>query len=125
VAAQQNKVANEVALKAFVESRTVYEIHEANLARSRLRTKHGKVGLLPFNDPRYPTRSLTSYFAFIKSRLRSPEFEGQLGQTRIVALAEQWKNMSAEERKVCKDTFREPLRHDHPLLILCLFVVAI
>jgi hypothetical protein len=98
--AQQNKVANEAVLRDWIQSRTVREIYEANLARHYLRRKFG-IAKSTFDDPRYPARPVNSWAAFVKSRYHGVSEAGDLNQqTKMVKLAQEWKQLSAEERKV-------------------------
>jgi hypothetical protein len=100
--AQQNKVANEATLRNWIESRTVREIYEANLARMAIRRKFKTVTRpATFDDPRYPTRPLNAWAAFVKSRYNGPGVaDDATNQARLLSLSREWKQLSAEERKV-------------------------
>lgn len=87
-------------LKKWVASRTVHEIHEANLARMHLRRKYNLTVKPTLNDPRYPKQALSAWAVFIKSRSSSPEIANEPVTTKFSKLAAEWKQMGAEERKV-------------------------
>jgi hypothetical protein len=109
--AQQNKVANEINRKAWVESYTVHQIHEANLARNLLRRKYSIRAKYAIPDPRFPTKYSSAYISHFKARAHAPEFQAiRSPQEKLKAIADEWKNLDAEGRKVCP----HPVTYIHP-----------
>lgn len=87
--------------KAWVESHTPEEIAEANRARHRLKKKFQASTRRPIHDDRQPKRALSAYIMFSKSRWQSGDFAGHPTGETAKALGDEWKDMSAAERKVC------------------------
>ncbi|AEO65322.1 4948b468-bb2d-4ba7-8b43-c2e639762a7c [Thermothielavioides terrestris] len=97
--ASQNKIANEIAKKNFIESRPVHEIRAANLARKALRRKFGVQRVGTLSDPRFPKQTVGPYFAYLKSRLHAADLAGLDHSAKTARLASEWKNLGEEERK--------------------------
>jgi hypothetical protein len=103
--AQQNKVANEINRKTWVDSYSVQQIHEANLARALLRRKYSIRAKHAIPDPRFPTKHVSAYISHFKARSRAPEFQSIASpQERLKAIADEWKHLDAEGRKVCSSS---------------------
>lgn len=98
--ARQNKVANDVMHKKWVDSYTAQEIHDANLARLLLRRKYSAKVKPTIDDPRWPNKHMTPYVSYIKSRFHAPDLEAHNGKVRFTKIALEWKQLGAEERKV-------------------------
>ncbi|KAK4128389.1 hypothetical protein N657DRAFT_19948 [Parathielavia appendiculata] len=100
----QNKIANKTALRNWLDNYTPQQIHEANLARKQLRRKH-KIQTRPtFDDPRYPSRPLNSYAAFVKSRFHvSGINDPTSAKSTLLRIASEWKQLGAEERKAFEE----------------------
>ncbi|KAK4158142.1 hypothetical protein C8A00DRAFT_39527 [Chaetomidium leptoderma] len=96
---RQNKVANDVTYRNWVDSYTAQEIHDANLARHLLRRKHSAKIKPTIDDPRFPNKHMSSYVAYMKSRFHAPDLEAHTGQVRFTKIAAEWKQLGAEERK--------------------------
>ncbi|KAG7107037.1 Non-histone protein 10 like [Verticillium longisporum] len=104
--AEKNKVANNAAYKAWVESHTPAEIVAANNARNVLRRKvnkgRGVTHRFPIRDERLPKRPTTVYNLFFKARWASGDFSGSVTEaTRTIA--EEYKQLSEEQRQVYED----------------------
>ncbi|KAL9946487.1 hypothetical protein ACHAQF_002088 [Verticillium nonalfalfae] len=104
--AEKNKVANNAAYKAWVESHTPAEIVAANNARNVLRRKvnkgKGVTHRFPIRDERLPKRPTTVYNLFFKARWASGDFSGSVTEaTRTIA--EEYKQLSEEQRQVYED----------------------
>ncbi|KAJ0160368.1 hypothetical protein CTA2_8094 [Colletotrichum tanaceti] len=100
--AKENRLANVVAYKAWVESHTPIAVAEANRARAKIRKLTGRPVPNPIRDGRQPKRGLTAFQIFVKSRWESGDF---LGAQPIVVgrqISEQWKALSESEREPFK-----------------------
>ncbi|KAK4250452.1 hypothetical protein C7999DRAFT_38526 [Corynascus novoguineensis] len=96
---QKNKVIYEVNFRNWVDSHTVQEIREANLARQLLKRKYSIQAGQTIHDPRYPKQAINGYAAYVKSRYHAPEFEGVKPNDRVVRIGAEWRALSPEERK--------------------------
>ncbi|KAL2262850.1 hypothetical protein VTK26DRAFT_9237 [Humicola hyalothermophila] len=101
--AEQNRLANEVAFKNWIDSHSPREIYEANRARSLLRRKYNKSVRHAIPDPRIPKAATPAFNFFIKTRYQSQEFAHERGSQVLPKLAAEWKSLSAEERKPFED----------------------
>ncbi|TLS29470.1 hypothetical protein PpBr36_00185 [Pyricularia pennisetigena] len=108
--AAKNKLANEVAYKAWVQSHTPAQIKAANKARSRLarvfKMKSVKKTLLArgIKDHRIPIAPLTAYMIFVQSKMKAASVTSPTdARQNISEAASEWKNLSATERKVYED----------------------
>ncbi|KAK4099778.1 hypothetical protein N658DRAFT_487369 [Parathielavia hyrcaniae] len=99
--AEQNKTANQVALREWIQTHPPQRIHDANLARKLLRRKHKASTGHFFADPRYPAKAMNSYAAFVKSRFHASDVDDPTtSQAKLTKISAEWKQLSAEERKV-------------------------
>ncbi|TLD23083.1 hypothetical protein PspLS_07605 [Pyricularia sp. CBS 133598] len=112
-AVAKNRIANEVAYKAWVHSHTPAQINEANKARSRLarvfKIKHvkGIRASVPIKDDRIPTPPLSGYLTFVQSKLKQVAAVETISYSsasgHMISVAAEWKNLSDSERKVYQD----------------------
>ncbi|KAF3346338.1 hypothetical protein VD0002_g7826 [Verticillium dahliae] len=104
--AEKNKVANNAAYKAWVESHAPADIAAANNARNVLRRKlnkgRGVTHRFPIRDERLPKRPTTVYNLFFKARWASGDFSGSVTET-TRTIAEEYKQLSEEQRQVYED----------------------
>lgn len=98
--AEENKVANQVTRRNWVDSYSADRIHKANLARRLLKKKYS-VSSLQIPDPRFPKRSLTVYVSYAKSRIASADLANLSAKEKIRTIAGEWKKLGPEERQVC------------------------
>jgi hypothetical protein len=98
--ANQNKAANAIAYKQWVESHTPEQIRLANNARTQLRTKDPLHTWKPIHDDRRPKRPSTPMVFFAKERYASGDLKGiPLGDnSRLVS--REWAALSPSDRKV-------------------------
>lgn len=95
-------MSSEISTKNWVDGYTVHEIHEANLARQLLRRKYGVHTKPTIPDSRFPTKYMNAYVSHFKARALSPEYQGVANQQeKLKMIAEEWKQLSPEARKVC------------------------
>ncbi|KAM0332361.1 hypothetical protein ACHAQA_002638 [Verticillium albo-atrum] len=104
--AEKNKLANNAAYKAWVESHTPQEIHAANNARNALRRKlnkgKGTTHRFAIRDERLPKRATTAYNLFFKARWASGEFSGSVPES-TRRIADEYKQLSSVEQQVYED----------------------
>ncbi|KAE8453708.1 hypothetical protein EG329_009219 [Mollisiaceae sp. DMI_Dod_QoI] len=99
-AANQNKAANKIQYKQWVESHTPDQIREANNARRLLKKKLKSNGYPPIQDSRLPKRATSARFLFIQDRYASGDLKS-IGFTEAAhLLAKEWDALPASERKV-------------------------
>ncbi|KAI8632086.1 hypothetical protein F5Y19DRAFT_492989 [Xylariaceae sp. FL1651] len=108
--ADQNKTANAVAYKAWVESYTPEEIDAASRARKILKRKFGipKGHIKVIHDDRQPKKPPTAFGLFTKARWASGELSKGSGSIGDAAreVAREWKNLSLAERQPYADLAR-------------------
>ncbi|RYP05320.1 hypothetical protein DL765_009871 [Monosporascus sp. GIB2] len=100
--AEQNKRANAVAYKAWVESLTPDQVRAANRARILLKRKYNiPVGQVKhIRDDRQPKRPLTAYSLFTRARWSTGDFSGGGGiRNTGPAIAQEWKKLPETEKK--------------------------
>lgn len=98
--ANQSKAANATAYRQWIESHPATTIHEANLARQRLR----KLGVraLPLQDHRQVVHLRNRYTYFYQERTKSGDFRGLKMVEAVKLIAREWSALSASEKKVCR-----------------------
>jgi hypothetical protein len=85
------------------------EIDAANRARRRLRRIGGStiISRKPeIKDDRQPAKPLTGYTMFTVERWQSGDYAGQTAMAASPRLAQEWKSLSASQRKVRKPVSR-------------------
>ncbi|TPX14252.1 uncharacterized protein E0L32_000646 [Thyridium curvatum] len=96
--AEQNRLANLAAYKAWVESHTPEEIAAANNARNRLakltNKSHSRIA-----DERQPKRPVSAYLCFVKAKWASNDYTGTPAPEVAKAIASEWKGLSGSERQ--------------------------
>lgn len=97
--AQKNKTANEINLKNWIDSHSVQEIREANVARNLLKRRKSAPTKHTLPDSRFPKGRLTAYMAYVKARYTSQEFEGLQSKARLSHISSEWKEFNDEQRK--------------------------
>ncbi|KAI0486230.1 hypothetical protein F4859DRAFT_361691 [Xylaria cf. heliscus] len=103
--AGQNKSANAVDYKAWVESHTAQEIFDANRARKSLKRKYnipkGAVKLI--RDDRLPKKPTTAFALYTKARWGSGEYSGVdvVGVARKIGV--EWNALAPAQRKPYED----------------------
>jgi hypothetical protein len=98
--ANENKAANEVALKKWVATHTPDEIRIANNARLALRKLKGKQVPRPIPDDRQPRRPVHALLFFIKDRYASGDFSNLKARDSMGLIAKEWKALAPAQRKV-------------------------
>lgn len=104
--ANENKVKNDAAYKAWVQTHTPLQIKEANNARIHLlrEAKAKNVKKLgpyrPIKDDRLPKKPTPSYAFFVADRVVSGDFKGLTKSESFALIGREWKALSAGERKV-------------------------
>lgn len=83
-----------------MESHTPLEIAEANLARSKLRSKFSRKGFPLLRDKRLVPGRTPSYMFFTKERIASADFKNISCQDRARLIAKEWKTFSEADKKV-------------------------
>lgn len=101
--ANQNKVANANSYRQWIESHTPAIIHEANLARLRL--KRLGVNAPQLQDHRQVKGLRVSYNFFYQERMQSGDLRGLKIGEGAKLLGREWKALSASEKKVCRSMF--------------------
>jgi len=103
--ANQNKAANNIALKQWIESHTPAQIYDANNARHLLKKKtatgHGKYTSI--TDMRIPKRRRSPLVLFTQSRWASGDLKGLKIADASPIITREWKALSASERKLFED----------------------
>lgn len=102
--AHTSKEKEQAAYKQYVESHSVEEIEAANKARVALRRKlKGKRGggMWPkINDERAVKRPVNPFAQFIANRFASGDFKHMVASQATKLIAQEWKALSEEEKKV-------------------------
>ncbi|CZR61082.1 uncharacterized protein PAC_10978 [Phialocephala subalpina] len=102
--ANQNKTANVVAYKQWVESHTPDQIRIANNARLALKKKLNKTSGYPaIKDSRLPKRITNARALFTKDRYASGDFKGISLSDASKLLSSDWNSLSPSERKAYTD----------------------
>ncbi|KAL2134765.1 hypothetical protein VTI74DRAFT_10921 [Chaetomium olivicolor] len=110
--ANENKVANEVALRNWIDSYTPLQIRQANQARLLLKRKYNVNSKHQLPDDRFPAKACNPYIMFVKSRTHAPDLEGVHYQTKLSMIAKEWKALSDAERKPFEEmAATDKLRH--------------
>ena len=101
-AANQNKAANDIQYRQWIESHPVDVIHKANLARQQLRRKASKHPMKwpKLNDDREVKGRTTAFIFFCKERRASGDFRGISVKDATKRIGQEWKESSAEQKKV-------------------------
>lgn len=105
-----NKEKNEKAYKQWVSQYTPTQIFQANAARRQLKKiylekhpelkKTSKSDVAPIQDERQVKQVVTAYFHFVVDRHQSGDFDNMSVQERSPLIAREWKQLSAQEKKV-------------------------
>jgi hypothetical protein len=98
--ANQNKTANEIALKQWIESHTPEQIRIANNARLQLKTKNLRGTWHQIQDDRQPKQPRRALNFFTKERHASGDLKGISLAEAGRLVAREWNALSASERKV-------------------------
>ncbi|KAL0938920.1 HMG box protein [Colletotrichum truncatum] len=101
--AEENKLTNNAAYKAWVESHTPQEVADANRARARLRSARGKDVPRAIRDERQPKRPQSAYTIFTAARWANGDFAGQRANDVSRRLADEWKNLPQSEKATYED----------------------
>lgn len=107
--ANQNKLQNQAAYKAWVESYTPLQIHHANLARVKLLRTHKEAGqkslvqYRPIKDERSVKGHRTAFAFFVKERLDSGDFKGMNVGEAFRLMSREFKELPSSESKVCRE----------------------
>ncbi|KAI0859586.1 hypothetical protein F4860DRAFT_250311 [Xylaria cubensis] len=113
--ANQNKLSNAAAYKAWVESHPVQEIYDANKARRTLKKKfnYPKRSLKLIRDERLPKKPATPFGLFTKARWASGEYTAAgAGITEAAArIGTEWKGLTAAERQPYEDLAHSLTEH--------------
>lgn len=98
--ANQNKAANEIAYKQWVESHTPEQIRVANNARAQLRTKDPLHTWKSIHDDRFPKRPGHPMMFFAKERYASGDLKGIALGDNARLVAREWAALSPSDKKV-------------------------
>ncbi|KAI0432964.1 hypothetical protein F5Y09DRAFT_114201 [Xylaria sp. FL1042] len=116
---EQAKATNEVNYKAWLESHTPQQIYNANLARKNLKRKYNipKGNVKVIHDYRLPKRPSTAYGLFTKARWASGDYSAEAGlASKAASIAQDWKNLTAAERKPYEDQARSEAESYHKVM---------
>lgn len=97
--AEKNKLANEAAYTAWVESHSVQTIMAANKARARLSRAYN-IASRRIRDPRIPKRSRNAFSFFLESRFQSGVERGSTAVDNMKDLGRQWASMPDFQKQV-------------------------
>jgi hypothetical protein len=97
--ANQNKAANEVALKQWIESHTPEQIRLANNARRQLKTKDPRHYWPQIQDHRQPKHPRAALNFFLKERFASGDLKGISMSENGRLVAKEFAALSPSERK--------------------------
>ncbi|GKT42209.1 uncharacterized protein ColSpa_02390 [Colletotrichum spaethianum] len=106
--ADENKLTNNAAYKAWVESHTPQAVAEANRARAKLRKVSGRKVPAPIRDDRQPKKPQTPFALFTKARWASGDFAGLRPSDVARRVGDEWKALSEPE----KGTYEELSKAD-------------
>jgi len=101
--ANQNKAANEIALKQWIESHTPEQIRVANNARLQLKRKDPGHTWTAIQDARIPKRPRQAMSFFVKERHASGDLKGIGLAENGRLVAKEWTSLSPSERKTYED----------------------
>ncbi|KAK8089849.1 hypothetical protein PG997_004810 [Apiospora hydei] len=104
--AEENKLQNAAAYKAWVESHTPEQIAEAQNARNTLRRKfdYPKAnGTHKIRDDRQPKPPRTAWVYFFRARHGSGDFNSLSPTETLKEVAQEWKNLSTVDRQPFDD----------------------
>ncbi|KAM3074132.1 hypothetical protein ACMFMG_003046 [Clarireedia jacksonii] len=101
--ANENKAANEVALKKWLATHTPNEIRLANNARAALRKMTGKQVPRALSDERIPSHPMGAWPIFVKDRFASGDFAGIAGVEALKLISTEYKALPPAQRKVYED----------------------
>ncbi|OTA96985.1 hypothetical protein M434DRAFT_392429 [Hypoxylon sp. CO27-5] len=103
--AEQNKLKNGAAYKAWVESHTPVEINHAIRARQVLKRKFNipKSALKTIHDERLPKLPANSYSLFTKARWASGDFSNTKVGEAAKQIGREWKALTDTERHAYED----------------------
>lgn len=104
--ANQNKEANAITYKKWVETYTPEQIRLANNARYALKRRAAKsmvekTKFSPISDSRQIKRPLQPYLQFVQERFKSGDFQGITLKDAGGRLGSEWKALSSSEKQVC------------------------
>ncbi|KAA8566858.1 hypothetical protein EYC84_009957 [Monilinia fructicola] len=106
--ANENKAANSIAHKKWVESHTPEEIRLANLARLRIRRLTNKVSSPRIiKDDRAPKNRTLPLAIFVQERFRSGEFAGLKVTESVKRISDEYKELTPAQRKPYEDASAE------------------
>ncbi|KAI0842072.1 hypothetical protein F5Y06DRAFT_258931 [Hypoxylon sp. FL0890] len=111
--AQQNRLSNAAAYKAWVESHTPVQINSAIKARQLLKRKYGipKSSLKTIRDERLPKKPTSAYSLFTKARWASGELAGLKVTEAAKEIGRQWKALPETERHAYEDLSKSNSEH--------------
>ncbi|KAI0140985.1 hypothetical protein F4776DRAFT_613511 [Hypoxylon sp. NC0597] len=103
--AEQNKVSNAAAYKAWVESHTPVEINSAIKARQQLKRKYNipKSALKTIHDERLPKKPVNAFSLFTKARWASGDFSNASIIEASKQIGSEWKALADTERHAYED----------------------
>lgn len=105
--ANEQTAAKQAEYKAWINSHTPLQIYQANKARVQLRRKllktKGSRGAHTeqLKDDRLPKGPVQAYIIFTAERWASGDMKGLLARESGKVIAEEWKALTAGEKKVC------------------------
>lgn len=117
----QNKAANLETYRSWVETKSPQEIRVANTARrvlKRLDTlRIADKKLAPIKDHRIPSRPLTAYNLYARSRYESGDLTGMSLRDATLKVAAEFKALSDSERKPFEDAYKATqLEHQEQMI---------
>jgi len=106
----QNKAANLETYRSWVEAKSPQEIRIANTARRVLKRadtlRIADKKLAPIKDHRVPSRPLTAYNLYARSRYESGDLAGMSLRDATLKVAAEFKALSDSERKPFEDAYK-------------------
>jgi hypothetical protein len=113
----ENKKANEAALRAWILTKSPAEIEKANLARQKLRKTFKVPSRTPLPDERIPKRPGSPFSIYVQESgvLRSRD-DRKVVSDALLRVAAQWKGMSAAQKKVRREQRSLLTPRDHELI---------
>ncbi|KAI2640506.1 hypothetical protein GGS26DRAFT_586509 [Hypomontagnella submonticulosa] len=112
--AEQNKLSNNAAYKAWVESHTPIQIKTAINARQRLKKKYNfppKKVFKPIRDSRLPKSPTSAYSLFTRARWASGEFGNKTIPEAAKQIGSEWKSLPDTERQSFQDLAKAARDH--------------
>ncbi|KAI1143421.1 hypothetical protein F5Y05DRAFT_408866 [Hypoxylon sp. FL0543] len=111
--AEQNKLSNAAAYKAWVESHTPVQMHNAIKARASLKRKYNipTGAVKTIRDDRLPKKAINAYSLFTRARWASGDFANSNIPDASKQISRQWKALPETERHAYEDLAKSSMEH--------------